>query len=123
MGEAILIKQAPEVAITAVDAIASGEIRKMADGRAGVYQGLRAAEIGDRACFATEGQYEVTCASALTCDAGAPIYWDLSANTAILSTTEGYSSGDDFYLGRALEAKTSGQLVVKVQLNLAISLT
>lgn len=122
MAEASLFTDQPEVQIVAIDAIASGEIRKMADGRAGVYTGLNAAAIGDVANFRIQGQFNVASASAIVFAAGASAYWDVTANLAIPSTDAGYDAENDFYLGRVVAAKTNGQTTVLVDLNVPVPL-
>jgi predicted RecA/RadA family phage recombinase len=122
MAEATLFTDQPEVQIVATDAITSGEIRQMADGRAGVHTALKAAEIGDVANFRVQGQFKVASASATTFAAGASAYWDVTANLAIPSTDAGYDAENDFYLGRAVAAKTNGQTTVLVDLNIPVPL-
>lgn len=83
------------------------------DGRCGVVAGLEAVASGDPVTFYVNGQFELACASGTTFSAGDKVYWDDTNNTAKTTATGGY-----VYVGRAVKAKVSGQLVVLVELNL-----
>ena len=63
---------------------------------------------------ATPVKGEATCGTSITFAAGDDVYWDASGNTAIAAAS---ALADDFRLGPAVLAKTSGQLVVTVDLN------
>lgn len=94
-------------------------INAIGDGRVGIVAGLESVASGDPVCFAVEGQYEITCASATTCSAGDLIYWDDTNNTA--KTSAGVAGTSAYPLvGRAVKAKTSGQTVVKVEINIPL---
>lgn len=94
-------------------------INCVGDGRVGVVAGLEAVASGDPVTFYVEGKYEVACASATTFSAGDLVYWDDANNTA--KTTAGVAGTSDWkLLGRAVKAKTSGQLVVLVEINLPV---
>jgi len=94
-------------------------INCVGDGRVGIVAGLEAVASGDPVTFYVEGKYEVACASATTFSAGDLVYWDDSANTA--KTSAGVAGASDYkLLGRAVKAKTSGQLVVLVEINLPV---
>jgi len=89
------------------------------DGRVGIVAGLEAVASGDPVTFYVTGQYEVACASATTFSAGDLVYWDDTNNTA--KTTAGTAGASAYQLlGRAVKAKTSGQLVVLVEINLPV---
>lgn len=100
--------------VSAAAAYSSGEIVKnvVGDGRVGIFAGLKACAIGDPAAFAVEGQYDVNCASATTFSSGDKVFWDDTNNIAKTTGTGGY-----FYIGRAVKAKVSGELVVRVEIN------
>lgn len=83
------------------------------DGRTGIVAGLEAVASGDPVTFYVTGQYEVSSASATTFSAGDLVYWDDTNNLAKTAGASGY-----VLLGRAVKAKTSGQLVVLVEINL-----
>lgn len=94
-------------------------INCVGDGRVGIVAGLGAVASGDPVTFYVEGKYEVACASETTFSAGDLVYWDDSANTA--KTSAGVAGASDYkLLGRAVKAKTSGQLVVTVEINLPV---
>jgi len=82
------------------------------DGRVGIVAGLEAVAIGDPVTFYVTGQYDVNCASATTFSAGDAVFWDNTNNVAKTTATGGYQ-----YIGRAVRAKVSGQLVVRVEIN------
>lgn len=87
-------------------------INCVGDGRCGVVAGLEAVASGDPVTFYVNGQFDVNCASATTFSAGDKVYWDDTNNVAKTTATGGY-----IYIGRAVKAKTSGQLVVLTELN------
>lgn len=92
-------------------AATAGEVIELSDGRAAVVkETLAANEYG--AVFIS-GIFDVASASATTFSVGDKVYWDYSANVAITAV----GATEDFYIGTALVAKTSGQLTVRVDLN------
>jgi predicted RecA/RadA family phage recombinase len=94
--------------------LASGEILQLADGRAAVVAGLKSVLSGEVFAGRVRGRHNVAAATGLTAAIGDRVYWDASANTAILAA----SAGDgDFYLGLCAHAKISGELVIQVDLN------
>lgn len=93
-------------------AVAAGEVIALADGRPGV--AISAISSGATGEVYTRGQFDVTCASALVLTVGTRVYWDVSGNTAILLGTG--IAADDFYLGRVIKAKASGDTVVRVEI-------
>lgn len=118
MGEALLSYEAGQVQFTAAQALASGEIIQLSDGRAGVIAGLSAIAIGEAACAYTRGIFLAAAATGVTFIEGETVFWDASANTAINSEDTGLA---DFALGVAVAAKVSGVLVVNVDLNAHVS--
>jgi len=116
MADATYLKCAGGIEQVAAAAVTCGTIARLADGRAAVSQGLKAAESGDTVLWATEGIFAVTCATGTTFSLGDLVFWDESASAAIAPalTLDGSA---DLYLGRAARAKVSGQIVVLVDLN------
>lgn len=116
MAEATLSYREGEVHLPTGTAYDSGEIIQLADGRAGVIQGLKGVATDEVGVAATEGVFDVASADGVTFTDGEPVFWDISANTAV-----NYGSADvpngDFLLGPAIGAKASADLTVKVDLN------
>lgn len=104
--------------VPAPGAVTSGEVIKLADNRAAVVTGLDLANVvsGAPIAVATDGPVRLPSASGVTFSAGARVYWDVSANTAIAA---GSAAAGDFDCGPAIKAKVSGQLSVDVDLNAA----
>lgn len=97
-------------------------INCVGDGRVGIVAGMEAVASGDPVAFYVEGKYEVTCASGTTFSAGDLVYWDDTNNTA--KTSAGVAGASEYALiGRAAKAKTSGQLVVTVEINAPLRIT
>lgn len=95
---------------TPSSATVSGKVVQLADGRAAlVKSGLAASEMG---AVYTKGIISFKCATGVTFAAGAPVYWDQSADTCIASP----AASDDVYLGTCVVAKTT-ELEVLVDLN------
>jgi len=114
--EAAFVKEQGVLDAIASGAVASGEVILAADGRASVALGLQAKASGDPVAYATEGQFALASASDTLFAAGAPVFWDASANLAVTAATADLAAGD-FYCGPAVVAKASGDLVVQVDLN------
>ena len=95
-------------------AYASGDVvvNCVGDGRTGIVAGLEPTASGAKVTFQVEGVYDVLCASATTFSSGDLVYWDDSNNIAKTTATGGY-----VFLGRAVRAKVSGELVVRVEIN------
>ena len=102
------------VDLTAAAAYTAGEVIQLSDGRAGVPANDVAS--GDAGAFATEGVFRVAKTSGVVVIAGAPLWWDHSANSAtpVPPLVTGYR---DFYLGTALDDATSSATTVDVNLN------
>lgn len=113
MADALRVRGRHETRKTAVAAIAAGEIQQLADGRAAVYTGLAAAATNDRTNWVTEGKFTVTKATALVFTDGCPVYWDHSANNAVLFP----ASDKDFFLGTCDDDVASTVLTAVVNLN------
>ena len=99
---------------TPAAAVVAGQIVVLPDGRVGsVKADLAASELG---AVYTSGIFDVACASGTTFSAGGPVWWDDSAGAAVGPVLT-LDPAADVYLGRAVEAKGSGPLVVRVDLN------
>ncbi len=97
---------------TASAAINSGDILLSTDGKACVITALAGVDNGQRWRGVCEGVFDVDAVSSDTFSAGALVY--LTESTQVAATSSG--SGK-ILIGTAAYAKTSGQLVVKVDLN------
>lgn len=115
MTEAIYRQNTGQQDYTASGTVAAGEILQLDDGRAAVAKVDMVS--GDKAAVYTEGIFDVTSGSSTVISIGAPVYWDTSASAAVAETSAGE---DDFCIGTAVAAKTSGQLVVRVDLNAGV---
>jgi predicted RecA/RadA family phage recombinase len=116
MSEATFVRDECPAKVTAGASYSSGEVIRLADGRAGYVEGLTGAESGDTMGVRQCGVARLASASGTTFAIGAPVYWDASANQAVApsATLDGSA---DFYVGVAAKAKTSGQTTVDVELN------
>lgn len=116
MSDALYQRPANERRNIAVAAVAAGEIHQLANGRAGVLTGQKAAAIGDPINFTDTGVFKVTKAASQVWIDGDPIWWDHSANAA--TCLEPVGAGDrDFYLGTAVDDALSADTVGYVNLN------
>lgn len=117
MSDAIYVREGCEDnRVVVAAAVATGEIRQLANGRAGVYTGLKGADAGDNSNFTMEGKYTVTKAASQVWIDGGPIWWDHSANAATCIPRMG--AGDrDFFLGTAVGDATSAATTGVVNLN------
>ena len=97
---------------TASAALSSGDILLSTDGKACVITALAGVDNGQKWRGVCEGVFDVTAESSDTFSAGALVY--LTESTQVAATTSGAGK---ILIGPAAYAKTSGQLVVKVDLN------
>lgn len=93
---------------TAAGALNAGDVVQIA-GVPGVVAGSAPIVSGQRYTVNSRGVAEFTCASGVTFTEGDTVDWDDADNTAV--------ADGDFAVGKAEVAKTSGQLVVRVNLN------
>jgi len=116
MAEATLSKDANAnaVDITALAAIAAGEVYQLRDGRAGVKSGLAAAATGDPATFLIAGQFPLTKTAGVVILPGGRVYWDRSLGSA---TPLQIAAGADFYIGVSHPGAASAATTVVVDLN------
>lgn len=98
---------------TAVAAASSGEIWQLPDGRAAVLKAQVAPAAGDETEWATDGVYTVTKTANFVWVDGSEIYWDHSANSAVLFPAD----DRDFYIGVAVGDATSAATTGRVNLN------
>jgi len=112
MSEAIFRQNAGQQDHTPAGAVSAGEIIQLEDARAAVVKTDLAASA--KGAVYTTGIFDVLSASATTFAIGDPVYWDITASLAIPPDE---TAAGDLYLGTAVAAKTSGQLVVRVDLN------
>ena len=113
VAEATRVRGRDEHRLTAAAAVASGEVYQLANGQAGVYTGLDAAASSDRINLTTEGQVTLIKAASLVFTDGAPLYWDHSANNAVLFP----ASDRDFFIGTCVDDATSSATSCVCNLN------
>lgn len=99
--------------LTAVAAVAAGEVWQLPDGRAAVYQGLKGASAGEAAAFVTEGIFDFTKPTGIVLLDGQKIFWDHSANTVTYIA----NSDRDFCLGSLVGDAASTDVLARVNLN------
>ena len=116
MAEATLLKDANANAYdgAAPEALDSGEVTQLPDGRAGVAAGFKAVASGDPATWITRGQFTFAKTASIVILDGAKVWWDRSANTA---TPLRPVAGADFYLGVAVGDAASAATTVVVDIN------
>lgn len=92
-------------------AVSGGEVRQLADGRAGVCPVDIAS--GALGAIQTEGIYTVAKTTSMVILDGGRVYWDHSANKAHYASV----SDRDFYLGVAVGDAASSDTTMKVNIN------
>lgn len=113
--EAILDRARSTVKVTSDAAVASGEVRQLKDGRAGVAQLQVAAASGDPVVFQTEGVFKMPkTTNIFVALEGGRAYWDHSANVVSFEKV----NDRDFYLGRFAADATYAATEVYVNLNI-----
>lgn len=115
--EMIARHEAGEIHNTAAVAMASGEIFQIADGRAAYRAGLGSVAVGDPATLVTAAVVDVLKDASTDFTAGAPVFWDASANLAVTAPT----ASDDFYLGACVENSANDATYVRVDLNVGVA--
>ena len=112
MPEAIYRKEPGVLDHTPSSALSAGEVIALDDDRAAIAVADIAADaLGS---VYTEGVFDVTTASATEFAAGDEVYWDVSADLAILAAS---AATGDIRMGPALAASGSGETTVRVDLN------
>jgi hypothetical protein len=117
MADAVYNRGRHDTRVVLAAAASSGEVRQLADGRAGVLQGLSAGAISDTRTYKTDGKHVVTKTASQVWLDGAPIWWDHSANSA--TCVPPTTTGDrDFYLGTSVGDAASADTEGTVDLNI-----
>jgi len=107
-----LIHPSGEAVVTSAKDYISGEPIKLVDGKVGIYKALRPVVSGEDMCVMTDGIHQFPSATAVTFAAAAVVHWHVANKTCVAAV----SAGNTFVLGKAFVAKTSGQLVVIVDI-------
>lgn len=103
-----------EGTITLGAAAESGDVLQFEDGRACVVVGADDIASGEEATVGLSGVWDVDVADSIVILKGTPLWWDKSANAAVLK----YGGAGDFFLGCAEEDLATGTgRKVKVRLN------
>ena len=110
--EATFLKDSDTVTFVAGAALASGEVHQLADGRAGVIQGMNARASGDQAAARGRGIVTVLKTADSNILKGGRVYWDRSAGTATYKAGSG-----DFFMGVAAQDSLAAATTVEVDLN------
>jgi predicted RecA/RadA family phage recombinase len=113
VADASRIRQRDEITLTAAAAVAVGEVRQLADGRAGVFSGSSALQSGSSATHYTDGHFTFVKTSGVVLLDGDPAYWDHSANAVTYKPV----NDRDFLLGSVIGDAASGDTTVAVNLN------
>jgi predicted RecA/RadA family phage recombinase len=113
MPEATFVRDWDETRLTAAASVGTGELRQLADGRAGFFESATAASSGDRIVFSTSGQVTVPKATGVKLLDGGRAYWDHSANNVTFKP----ANDRDFYAGVIVGDSESGDSVCTLNLN------
>jgi predicted RecA/RadA family phage recombinase len=113
VADASRIRQRDEITLTAAAAVAVGEVRQLADGRAGVYSGSTALQSGSSATHYTDGHFTFVKASGVVLLDGSAAWWDHSANAVTYKKV----NDRDFLLGSLVGDAASGDTTCAVNLN------
>ncbi len=109
--EAIMHQEGSVVTHTADAAVASGQVFRLEDGRAGVYCGLNAAASGDVFALQTAGVHDIQKSTSVNILLGQEVWWDITNNELT------YRIAGDYYVGVAQETALAAATDVKVNLN------
>jgi len=113
MGEATLFSETRQIPVqSAAAARSAGEVVQLDDGRAAYVEGLNARAAGDALSLRTAGLVDITKTASLCFLPGMRVYWDRSANAAIITPASG-----DFYVGVCVEDAAAADSTVRVDLN------
>lgn len=113
MTEAVRFQDGMVLDYTPVAAAVNGQVVQMPDGRAGVVQS--AIEAGRLGAAAVSGVYTVAKTASVVMLIGTEVWWDTSADAAILKP--GAPSGGDFFLGTLTEDAASADTTCRVDIN------
>ena len=113
MPEATYVRDWDKTRITLAASTGAGEIRQLADGRAGFFESSVGASSGDAVTITTSGQVTVAKTNGVVILDGGRCYWDHSAS----SVTYKPVNDRDFYIGTASGDYASGDTIIVVNLN------
>ena len=115
MAEAIMNRAANDIRVTIDGALASGEVRQLSDGRAGVATQQTAGATDDAVRFESDGIFKMAkTTNVFVALSGGRAYWDHSANVVNFEKV----NDRDFYLGRFAADATYAATEVFVNLNI-----
>ncbi len=113
VAEATFLRTREDNRVTALAAIASGEVWQLKDGRAAVKTGLDAAAINDRTNFNSSGKFVMPKTASIVLLDGGRAYWDASASAVHYKRV----NDRDFYLGRIVGDAASADTSCTVDIN------
>lgn len=113
MADSTPLRSASPIILVPQSAIAAGEVRQLADGRAGVMGVVGAASTDPYAAMETTGQRTITKTTGIAILDGGRVFWDHSANAAHYKKV----NDRDFYIGRAVGDAASADATMTVNLN------
>lgn len=113
MAEGILVRCDEEYRKTNVAAVTAGEVHQLANGRAGVRQGLRDGLAGEASTYLDEGQYRFPKTTGMEFLDGGQVFWNWATN----KTSFRKVNSRDFFLGTAVGNAASGDTDHVVNVN------
>jgi hypothetical protein len=113
MPEAIFVRDWDQTRITLAASTGAGELRQLADGRAGFYDEDAGASTGDKVLITSSGQVTLPKANGVVLLDGGRACWDHSAS----AITYKASNDRDFFAGSIVGDYASGDTQVVVNLN------
>lgn len=115
MPEGTMRHDGAEVKMVTAVALSSGQVIQTPDGRAAVYNGLRAAEANDYVALFTGGVRDVNKSTSVAFLPGQEVWWDI-ANSQATYRAATYSTGG-FLVGVAVDGATAAASTLKVAMN------
>lgn len=113
MADASLVRGQNDLRVTALAAVAAGEVWQMKDGRAAVNPSSSGSSSGDRVSFRTSDQWTFPKSTGFVGLDGGRAYWDYSANAVSFRKV----NDRDFYLGRFVGDSASIDTTCVVNIN------
>jgi len=113
MPEGVYVRDWDKTRITLGASTGAGELRQLADGRAGFYESSVGASSGDPITITTSGQVTLPKTNGVAILDGGRCYWDHSASSITYKT----ANDRDFYVGTAAGDYASGDTNIVVNLN------
>lgn len=113
MPEAVFVRDWDQTRLSLAASTGAGELRALADGRAGYYDSSVGASSGDKILITTSGQVTLPKTNGVAILDGACCYWDHSAS----SITYKQNNDQDFFAGTAAGDYASGDTQIVVNLN------